>query len=67
MPGIISGIPGAMAFDEMDEQKRLVLFRNQNDGQPPEKNIVIEPESAQEFRIGVLRALGVGRVITEKT
>jgi len=67
MPGIATGIPGARAFDEMDEQKRLVIFRNQNDGRPPDKNIIIEPESAQEFRAGVLRALGVGRGITDRS
>jgi hypothetical protein len=67
MPGMATGIPGAKAFDEMDEQKKVVLFRNQNDGKPPEKNIVIEPESAQDFRTNVLRALGVGKIITEKS
>jgi hypothetical protein len=67
MPGIATGTPGAKAFDEMDEQKKVLLFRNQNDGKPQKKNIVIEPESSQEFRTNVLRALGVGKIITEKT
>lgn len=63
MPGISEGIPGAKAYDELREQKQVVIRRNQEDG-PPDKQILIEPQTTDEHRASVLTALGVGRNIT---
>ena len=64
MPGIAQGIPGARAFDEMHAQRQIVQFRNRNDGEPPENRVVLEPQSVEEFKLSVMRALGVGRLVT---
>lgn len=66
MPGIATGIPGAKAYDEVLEQSKLVQTMNYNNGKPPDKAILIEPESTNEFRVSVLRALGVSQSIAEQ-
>lgn len=64
MPGIATGVEGAKAFDEVAEQLQGIEFRNRNDGKPPDKKVIVEPETTSEFRSSVLNALGVGRNIT---
>lgn len=66
MPGIATGIPGAKAYDEVLEQSRLIQTIQFNNGKPPDKQILIEPETSNEFRVSVLRALGVSQSIAEE-
>lgn len=67
MPGISEGIPGAKAFDEVLEQDALIGARDANKGKPPVPRILVEPEDANDFRTGVLTALGIGRNVTHQS
>ncbi len=66
MPGIATGIPGAKAYDEVREQGQLLQTVYANNGKTPDKAIIIEPETSNEFRVSVLRALGVSQSIAEE-